>query len=495
MVTRNLLAISFFYYILGQNPATYQKPYFITWGLTIPIFGWLTDVYIGRHRMIHWSTWIMWAAFILVTVSSVVEQFVESYNHFIGDLTLALLIIASMGFGGYQANVIQFGLDQLHDASTDEITSFITWYVWTSISGGIAVDYMNMWIPRKLLILASLLVCVCLSLVLILSLSSEKLVIKEPVTQNPFKLVYRVVKYAMKHKRPRCRSAFTYCEDNLPSRIDFGKKKYGGLFTTEQVEDVKTFFRLLSVVFLGCAMPSVVIVVNQLSNRIIHRNIPGTQSDTIIYKSYAPLPFYTATVIIPMYKFVLYPVLRKHFSWVKSHHKFLLGVLLQIARAITFMVFALKAQYTYMEPTNHNATTQTECLFQKNSGLNFDGNWMVLPNILNSFSIATLAIGGAEFICSQTPYSMRGLMFGAVYGSVAIFALVEYGITQLFTIKSMTWGTWIFGCEFWYLLLNIIFLGIDGVMLAFLGRWYKKRKREDVLPNEHIYAERYYTNY
>ena len=33
-------------------------------------------------------------------------------------------------------------------------------------------------------------------------------------------------------------------------RIDFGKSKYGGPFTTEQVEDVKTFFRALGLVLI-----------------------------------------------------------------------------------------------------------------------------------------------------------------------------------------------------------------------------------------------------
>ena len=40
-------------------------------------------------------------------------------------------------------------------------------------------------------------------------------------------------------------SAFTYCEDHTPSRLDLGKNQYGGPFTTEEVEDVKTFLRLL----------------------------------------------------------------------------------------------------------------------------------------------------------------------------------------------------------------------------------------------------------
>ena len=62
---------------------------------------------------------------------------------------------------------------------------------------------------------------------------------------NPYKLVYRVVKFAWNNKIPVSRSAFTYCENEWPSRLDLGKKKYGGPFTVEEVEDVKTFLGIL----------------------------------------------------------------------------------------------------------------------------------------------------------------------------------------------------------------------------------------------------------
>ena len=56
---------------------------------------------------------------------------------------------------------------------------------------------------------------------------------------NPYKLVYKVTKFSCQHKVPIQRSAFTFCEDEIPSGLDLGKAKYGGPFTTEQVEDVK----------------------------------------------------------------------------------------------------------------------------------------------------------------------------------------------------------------------------------------------------------------
>ena len=38
----------------------------------------------------------------------------------------------------------------------------------------------------------------------------------------------------------------SHWEEDIPSRLDLGKSRYGGPFTTEQVEDVKTVFRVFS---------------------------------------------------------------------------------------------------------------------------------------------------------------------------------------------------------------------------------------------------------
>ena len=72
------------------------------------------------------------------------------------------------------------------------------------------------------------------------------------MTHNPLTFIFQVLRYAVKNKYPRQRSAFTYWEDKPYSRIDLGKTKYGGPFTTEQVEDVKTYFRILVLIGIKC---------------------------------------------------------------------------------------------------------------------------------------------------------------------------------------------------------------------------------------------------
>ena len=55
-------------------------------------------------------------------------------------------------------------------------------------------------------------------------------------SRNPYKLVFKVLKFAKDHTNPIRGSNFTYYEDELPSRLDLGKEKYGGPFTTEHVK-------------------------------------------------------------------------------------------------------------------------------------------------------------------------------------------------------------------------------------------------------------------
>ena len=138
--------------------------------------------------------------------------------------------------------------------------------------------------------------------------------VQEPVTQNPFKLIYKVLHYAIKNKRPRYRSAFTYCEDELPSRIDFGKSKYGGPFTTEQVEDVKTFLRLIIITAIGSALIGETVVMFKVNNQIIN-TFQKARSTLSIKECYTDRLFTIVSgysviaIIIPLHEFVFYPSL------------------------------------------------------------------------------------------------------------------------------------------------------------------------------------------
>ena len=135
-------------------------------GITLLIAGWLADAQIGRYKVVSTSILIMWIAAVIATIGSITAYVYSSQSYYDINKTViyVILCIMGVGFGGFFVNIIQLGLDQLHDASTTEIKSFIVWFVWTINSQGI-VTYYVLECTREIFLL--LFVCVNLSLAMI----------------------------------------------------------------------------------------------------------------------------------------------------------------------------------------------------------------------------------------------------------------------------------------------------------------------------------------
>ena len=155
---------------------------------------------------------------------------------------------------GFNANVIQFGMDQLCYSPTDYSVSYIRWFVLLIHIANLIIKvligflryYKGVLLVIPVVILVSFYVFLLFSLYVGLC-KRHTWFLTDAGFKNPYTLVYRVVCFSSKHEHPICHTAFTYCEkfNELPSRLDLGKEKYGGPFTTEQVENVKVFFGIL----------------------------------------------------------------------------------------------------------------------------------------------------------------------------------------------------------------------------------------------------------
>ena len=495
------LVTSTLYFLI--NTAAHKTVYLvglIPFSITTAIAGWLTDAFIGRYKVICCSIWIMWLLMIAITASAVVE------HPKVEDIIQPILVcLTSIGLGAFQSNIVQFGLDQLQDASTTELKSFIVWYVNSLITTEFIVRF-NFLCLNKLYL--SLLICVCLTLALLLIICFNKSLIKEPPPKSSFKLIYKVIKFAIVTKHPRCRSAFTYCEDELPSRIDFGKSKYGGPFTTEQVEDVKTFLRLLPLISIFGAIASVTIAATILHiflqkqyNRLYAFHELGFRG--IIAKCYTETSLTNSVylgilLLIVFHEFVIYPLFQRCIccARIKSLWKILMGIIVQMMRVTTLVTFDVISRHNYLT-SEYNATIQ--CIFHKHHhGLlsqNLSNQWLAIPDYLHYISLTFLLTGAIEFTCSQAPYSMKGVIMGAQYTLVSICSIPTLVILAVVFYKKdlSSLGTGTIGCEFWYALLIIVAHLSLFILLAWMVKRYKMRKREDLLPNEHFFAERYYS--
>ena len=484
--------------------------------LIVPIAGWLADTRIGRFKVIYGSVWIMWCASVLLTLSAVLAKFIDGYNKANGKIITVLLVILAIGLGAYLTSIVQFGLDQLSDASTIELKAFIVWCICTFLTGGTLMFFLSSCVNEQYRIFLILLLCFCLSLALVLLLLCHQWLTKEPVTQNPLKLVYKVIKYAINTKRPQQRSAFTYCENELPSRMDFGKMKYGGPFTTEQVEDVKTVMRIIPFLLIIGALAGGFVVVNYYTDKFVglvtHKIIiivPITQfqqyvsyskefiSDCYLEATYANASSIYFLLLVILNETLIYPLCHRCVTKIESLHRVSIGMLLEIARIIMLMAYNIVSRQNFIMESNMNETIG--CLFQASHGVlhdNFSSQLVVLPNVINCLSMLMIYSGAIEFLAAQVPYSMKGLMIGLCY----YFVLLSTGAWIVITVpfsqySSLNWGSGIISCGFWFLLLAGVLQMINFFTLLILKVRYKKRKREDVLPNEHVFAEDFYSKH
>ena len=234
-----------------------------------PLFGFLADVHFGRCRVLSASICLIFGACIIVCLITVLRLLVTAavwnihlFTHDIQPVAFGLGAVAVLlllpGITSYQANFIPFGLDQLCDAPSVSLALFIHWVVYADRLGTFVIQIVDAIYECISYCTVEttdggyiLLFAVCLSvtvmLVLIIVCLKQCQFNVENQRSNPYRIIYKVLVFTRKHRYPLRRSAFTYCDNEVPSRLDFAKKRFGGPFTTEQVEDVKTFFKILLV--------------------------------------------------------------------------------------------------------------------------------------------------------------------------------------------------------------------------------------------------------
>ena len=386
-----------------------------------PLTGWLADTYCGRYKAIKCGMCVMWIASVLFSLLEIFKYTIWKDESFVlNGVGLVIFIIMGIGLGWFQANILQFGIDQLIDASSADITSYINWYVWTFFASEVVIQVTQKCgcCENDLKLMSTLVIPLCLSLALVSDFLFSKYLVIEPVTYNPLKLLYSVLKYAMKNKYPRMRSAFTYWDDRRYSRIDLAKTIYGGPFTIEQVENVKTFFRILLII--GTVSP--LIAVGYVHAELVNESISNAAFDNLscidCFKKVAIALLGSVLVVffIPVYEFFIYPIFWKKLLKLTYRTKFTIGMFCMQLHVIVYLIFYLA------EKKNRGKSCQGVSSYS----LDDYSLWLIILKVLECSAKILLFGSALEFICAQSPYSMKGLLFGMVYGTGAVCIIMLF---------------------------------------------------------------------
>ena len=338
----------------GKNIVNSIIAYLVLFNICLyPLAGFLADNKFGRYKTVVWSlalfTVILSISFLILAGLLLPLIFVKKVVNLQEIIPYCLIItvciayiLLQLSFVGINANIIQFGMDQLHDSPQDHQSLYILWYMWVTTLATFIPDTTAVIVLARTgeayIFLAFPLPIVFLIISLYIAHKKRAWFLIESARLNPYKLVYRVTKFAHQHKVPVQRSAFTYCEDEVPSGMDLGKVKYGGPFTTEQVENVKAFYGILKILlalgpvfFIEYAIS--VIQPYYYSHLPENDEISGLLPFILYYGVVSPLvtivgiPLYVCLIRPPVYHFI--PGMLKRIG---------LGIILMVAALICFLI-------------------------------------------------------------------------------------------------------------------------------------------------------------
>ena len=462
--------------------ATYVTIYKSFW-IVFPISGLIADAKYGRYRVISCSTAVLLVASTIMLISLLLFVLVHNeLGQIVSSIFLGIAVVLNyVGYAGYDANIIQFLTDQTAGASGEELSGLINMYFWVSACSELINLLCSEFITSNLsnsktgaLVILTIHFILCATTLYCLILL-KKFLDATPKILNPVKLLYKVLTFAKINKYPRNRSALTLWEDTKLTRIDMAKTKYGGPFTEEEVEDVKTGLRLLPIIFLTAGIgllinpePCTNYFQQPTNNNAERKLIDGGIENALL-----------TIVFVPVYLYVIYPIFYKYVPSLLKRVG--LGLLLVIFSQVSLMV---------LDPILQNYASTNVCIFDNNASIPVDVKWCLPYTTISAVAELLVVLFGIEFIVAQSPQSMKGLAIGLWFSFYAIIQVVSINLEHLFKMMDHTKPS----CGFYFFLTKSLISIVFLILYSYLAQHYTMRVRECPV-NVHLIAEDHYTKY
>ena len=201
----------------------------------------------------------------------------------------------------------------------------------------------------------------------------------------------------------------------------------------------------------------------------------------------------TFTICIPIFEFIVNPLFRNFIP--KMTLRIGLGMLLTlIGHSSLFIVDYMAHQY---KDNDYHV-----CLFFNGGNLEFSPYYLVPVIAIMSIGELLMFISVLEFMCAQSPYSMRGLIIGMSYFIYALFSILVALVILIFALPfkhtSSSFkhtSSSVLSCGDSYLLCVLVIGGFGLIFYIFIAKRYKKRQRGGQCNvNPHAVVEHYFEN-
>lgn len=491
--------------------------------LLYPVLGFLADVFLGRYLAVTISTTLTTLALLLTSVTVVAFKTVDSHP---GITTMAVIsyIFGVVGMAGFEANVVQFGLDQLTDCKSKTLSLYLHFLVYVRQVGvTLAIFPLTLRDCDKLTareefngafqFIPLALFCIMGIPAIVFLIRKRTSFSRDLGNINPYRMVTRVVSFALKNRHPKQRrSAFYYYYGLNPGRLDFAKVHYGGPYSTEDVENVKTLVQMLGI-FLAVG-PVFILKVStaffmhqHFAQHFVHESVVQNHCHTFWpLGGSGNLGNISGSLLYPVYMFIIFVVLR---SVPRILSRLLIGIIMITLCQLCLLLTEIVGHF--MAAENANITLQCALANMNNNStlgsnsLNIHWSSLLPPNLLIGLASLIVTTAVFEFISAQSPRPMTGLVFGTFFFLEGIFRLfgivvmipfsigniwkrpetsdelltadTEYYVTSNSTRSGSNFAY--VACEMWYLVV-LVACGAAGIVAYIVAMCkYKYRKREE----------------
>ena len=373
-----------------------------------PLIGWLADVRFGRYEMVKFGSLVSFLASILYYFALLTTSTLNNV------LFSAAIIITNLGSSCYFAAMLPFLTDQLIGATSVELSTVVRWYFWT-LCVGVSTSRLYLYVVFSYVSIGARVVVVFavpLAVIIISDCLCQQWLDRTHKVTNPIKLIIQVLDYTRKHSYPERRSAFTYIDEGQPTRMDYGKEKFGGPFTEEEVEDAKTVLRLIPLVICLSLFGSVALV--------------KSDSVSIIVFNFQLNVWIFPVFLIPFHQFLVCLCFRNHVTNMLRCIRIALltsGVCFMILRAIEIYELVSDDVQKYTSCGTFNITVNY-----------VEWYWKVGPYLLYGIGSTIVAVLSLEFMISQSPDKMKGLVIGIsipfCYSVPLLLQLIDFTLCQ-----------------------------------------------------------------
>ena len=431
-----------------------------------PILAYLGERFY-RYRMMISGIIVTMISYFFYIILLIVEAAIgdNKGEEFFVYAKIMLVATAVCGKGLYATNIPQFGASQLQFASSEHLAAFIRWATWTFLTSQLASDIIvsvlmkYQYIPQieQLCIVNGICLIMLIFCVTIICRLRHSLIIDPPPEIDGLKLIWRVMKYSWKHKNPVRRSAFTYSE-GPPTRLDLAKERYGGPFTTKQVEEVKSFWHLIQIPichFLNTGYFSYVVLAYQYtqcqnSTEMSFPEIILLVNNKVLALAVAAIGLLFCLLIVVSFCPKLIPSILQRI-WI--------GLFFLLLSSLSVMVISFNVTDNLPPVEQSGSSSFNTC----------DKLWpyyvFIVPEFLTGLGLLFNLTAQLEFILAQAPHSMQSIFIGALYMQYFFpFLYITIGIT---TLAGRYW--------YFYVVLSCLQL-IIIVVFTIIKRRYKYRQ-------------------